>query len=304
MKTMTIIGLFMAGQAQAVPYLLPNRCAHDSLNQWTEGQPSANTAKGRNEWLQFCSPERYEMVFPTGDEKDPGAPERRAYPTFAKILGSSPDTHQPLFEATGYIAPTTVPATPASPECIVPAPNKFVGLCVSGCVTPETQVITPNGSKDMGDLQLQNAELVSVPAVTDAGTLDLQPMTVKRYIHDLIAVPQPTLVIKTVSGGSVQVSLNHPLLNGQHEMVKAEELKIGDSLVKSNGRLDSIVSIEKETYVGKLFNLTVDTEDKNKSLFIANGYVSGDKKFQDQEVSEFNRGILREVAFDILNQQK
>ncbi|MNL41585.1 hypothetical protein D3C87_1640010 [compost metagenome] len=148
------------------------------------------------------------------------------------------------------------------------------------------------------DLEAANETLVPTQASSEA--LRLEPMSVKRYTKDIADTNQEILVVKTVSGGSVKVSLNHPLLKGDYTMAKAEDLKVGDSLVTAEGKKDLIVAIEKQQFFGKLHNMTIETNELKKSLYVVQGYISGDKKYQDIEATNFNRQILREIAAETL----
>lgn len=305
MKTKFLMAsiLLATSTSHAVPFFQPSRCTHDNLPQWTDGTPIAGTARGRNEWLKVCEPKMYKAVFPGGNEFDPNissaSDKRRSYPTYGIITGYN-SKNEPVFTTNGYVAPKAPPANAGAKECIVPEPNEFVGLCTSGCVVPETQVATVGGAFQIGDLYDAKSPSVLVPTENASGALTLEPQRVRSYLRDVIDAHQEVLVIKTMSGGSVVVSTNHPLLTAESKMAKAEDLKAGDSLVTADGKKDLITAIEKQAYYGKLYNLTIDTADKAKSLFVVQGYISGDKKFQDQDVSEFNRRVLRRVAFKTL----
>ncbi len=302
MKTLssTLAILLFAQVGMAVPYINPERCAHDSLNQWSENMPLEGTARGRNQWLKVCKEEAYENIFPGADEFDPNLPDRRAYPTYGIITGRTA-THQPVFMNDSYRAPTTPPANAADPTCVVPKPNVFVGLCTSGCVAPESKIQTPKGAFTIQEMDDYQTDSVLVPKARSNKQIELTQFPVKAYLKDMIEAEQKTLVITTESGGTLQVSLNHPLLTGENTMKKAEDLKIGDALVTFAGKKDRIKSLAPQKFYGKLHNLTVATDKIEESLYVVQGYISGDKKYQDLEVSEFNRGVLRQIAFSNLN---
>lgn len=287
-----------AVNSYALPRFTPSRCAHDSLAQWSEGAPLEGTARGRNEWLKVCHIDAYELIYPGGNEIDPDAytagQARLSYPTYGKISGTN-EKGEPIFEVTGWTAPTTPPSGPGASECIIPTPNRFVGICTAGCVVPETEVTLADGSLKIGELYGLNAE-IAVPTTNDHGQFVLENIEVKNQIRDIVATEQEILVIKTISGGEIRVSPNHPLLNGENLMVKARDLKPGDSLVTSDGHKDLITQLSKEKFYGRLYNLTIKTSDQSKSLFIVNGYISGDKKYQDDDASDFNRRIFRKNA--------
>ena len=294
-----ITPMFIAQVSHAVPYITPERCAHDSLAQGAA--PVAGSAAGRNAWFKVCKPEAYDTTFPDGNENDPVTHSRMVYPTYGIVTGRDAN-NQTTFTTNGYRAPSVAPATEADPSCIVPAPNKFVGICTSGCVAPASEIATAKGRVSILDMSTApGVSEVLVPMANAAGVVQLEKNAVKNFTKDMIATQQTVYVIKTVSGGEIYASENHPFLSGSHKMVRAVDLKVGDSLVTSEGRKDLITQVSTQPYFGKLYNLTVDTNEREKSLYVVEGYISGDKKIQDESVSEFNRAVLRDLATEGIN---
>lgn len=295
-KILPLLLLITSVNALAFPLLIPERCAHDSLNQWNEGEALLNTSRGRNEWLKICRPETYEAFFQDGNEYMENLPDRRVYPTYAVITGRG-TKNEVLFATDGYVAPSTPPLVSTDPSCVIPRKNKLVGICVSGCVTADTEVVSASGNLEISKLAQLTDQEVSVPQFAN-GEFNTTPFKVKSFIKDMMSVEQKILKITTKSKGVIKVSKNHPLLNGDHLMMPAEKLHIGESLVLENGKNDEIVAIEEVSYFGKLHNLTVNSTKLDESLFVAQGFISGDKKFQDIEVSEMNREIFRQTTFE------
>lgn len=91
------------------------------------------------------------------------------------------------------------------------------------------------------------------------------------------------------SGGKLSVTLNHPLVDGEGYMKKAEEFKIGDKLVLANGKKDKIVQINVVDFFGKVYNVAPKSNNSQENIVVAKGYLNGSHKFQTGEVTDYMR---------------
>ncbi len=298
-KLLLVSGILALSQvANAIWLMDPVRCAFDNLSQWdSPSQPIENTARGRNEWFKVCDPSHYEDIFPLGGEINP-TNGRRIYPTFAKVTGLDGANllFDPNVDGKPWTAPTSPPSSADDVHCKLPNGFRLIGFCTSGCVTTESIVETPKGSQEIVNMKQNNQSEVWVPLRNENGKFQMQSMSVEKYTSDIIPAAQKILVINTQSGASIRLSKNHPLLNNEFIMTEAEKFKVGDSLVNSNGELDEVIKIEEQDYFGKLYNLTVATNDLDKSLYVVQGFISGDKKYQDLESRDLNRKFFRNLV--------
>ena len=73
--------------------------------------------------------------------------------------------------------------------------------------------------------------------------------------------------------------------------------------MKADGTLDPIVDIQKATFFGKVYNLAPVTTDRVSNILVAQGYLVGSVRFQNDEVGYLNRIILyRSIPADVLPQ--
>lgn len=296
MKKQTVLAvLLLAGQVSvAMPRYNPQRCAGDNLAQWSEGQPLQGTARGRNEWVKVCRSLEYDMAYPSGSEFEPGS-QRRAYLTYGIVTGTDANK-EVTFDYGAWRAGTHGPASPTATECAKPPEYRVVGYCTSGCVTPEQEITGAQGAVPMVELQQRNAEQVAVPLRLNNDEIGTELLNVRGYIKDLAPTAQKIIVVKTSGGKTLKLSTNHPMLTSDYRMKNADQLSVGDELVAGSGAQEKIVSVEVQDYYGKLYNLVVDSDDLAKSTYLVQGFVSGDKKFQDLSVSEQNRRFIRLLA--------
>lgn len=309
------LGILSTSSAHAGLLLSPVRCAGDNLEQWAhdinpaqypESYPPDGSARGRNAWWFVCNPIQYQTInkgYRTSGiaaEKDPTANHgngiiTRWYPTFGVETGVNPNGEVTFERPGGWTAPTSAPPSASDARCALPANYDLVGMCASGCVTPEQEIASETDFVAIEDLEARVAPSVLVPSQLSPGAKSYTPIKVRRFIKDGTDAPQKIVVVNTKSGGSVRVSLNHPLLTQDYTMRRADALVAGDSLVQADGALDEITDVRIEEYYGKLHNLTVDTSKLEKSVYIVRGYISGDKKHQDLALSDVNRQILRNL---------
>ncbi len=295
-KTKLLIGAIVIATVQtstvnASLFVLPNRCGHDQL------EPAQ--AYGRNQWFKKCYPLHYGLFFPggieTGGVDTTNAPQ---YPTYAVIKGND-SKGKMIFEGNGWRAPLVAPPTQNDPSCAIPEPNQFVGLCTASCATSDTELASPKGTKSFETMYENMIEEVLSPIISQNEKHDVTERKLRGYTRDMMDSSQEIFKITTENGTILKTSSHHPLLTSNRTMVRSKDIKVGQFLLTGNGTPTRVMSVEKELFFGKLYNATIDTNDRQKSLYIINNIISGDKKIQDETISEINRSIFR----DIVNQE-
>ena len=83
-------------------------------------------------------------------------------------------------------------------------------------------------------------------------------------------------------------------MNGEGFMLEASKFKIGDSLVKLDGSLDPIVSIDADAqFFGKVYNISPVSNNDHENIVVAQGFLNGSQKYQKKAFGEINRLVLR-----------
>jgi hypothetical protein len=178
------------------------------------------------------------------------------------------------------------------------------GYCTSSCYTPEQQISF--GSEKSTILDALNSTKEGVTTVTPESTLtDVKFTTdgVASYTRELHDSEHPIFVIQTKSGGELRVTGNHPVLEGDGRIVQAQTLKVGRKLIKADGTRDAIVSITKTTHFGKVYNLKPNSTSRVANILVAQGFLVGSSRFQNEDVDFINRIILgRGIPQDVVPQ--
>ncbi len=167
------------------------------------------------------------------------------------------------------------------------------GFCTSSCYTPEQEIRFEGGT--VGILDAMNELRTGVTTLTPKSTLgSIQTRTddVASYTRELHDSTHVIFVIQTKSGGELRVTDKHPVLEGDGRIVQARTLKAGDHLLKANGTRDEVVSVTQTTHFGKVYNLKPASTNRVANILIAQGFLVGSSRFQNDDVDMINRIIL------------
>lgn len=178
------------------------------------------------------------------------------------------------------------------------------GYCESACYTAEQKIRFADGDLPIREaMEALREDLITLTPDSTFDVLQLQPNLTYSYTRELRDAEHTLTVITARSGGQLRLTLEHPVINGEGRIVQAQTLKVGDALVKADGTLDPIVDIQKAPFFGKVYNLAPVTTDRVSNILVAQGYLVGSVRFQNDEVGYLNRIILyRSIPADVLPQ--
>ena len=167
------------------------------------------------------------------------------------------------------------------------------GFCTASCYTPDQNISFASGDAPIADAltKLKN----DVKTLTPDSTLDsisLKTDGVSTYTHEIHDSTHVILDIRTKSGGELKVTEKHPVLVDSGRIVEAQSLKAGQSLIKADGSRDAIVSVEKTSHFGKVYNLKPTATNRVANILIAQGFLVGSSRYQNEDVDFMNRIIL------------
>jgi hypothetical protein len=167
------------------------------------------------------------------------------------------------------------------------------GYCTSSCYLPDQQIAFEGGNE--GILDALNELRTGVTTLTPKSTLNnIQTHTddVASYTRDIRDASQVIFTITTRSGGQLKVTDKHPILEGNGRIVQAQSIKVGNRLLKPDGTRDEVVSVTQSNYFGKVYNLKPASTNRVANILIAQGFLVGSSRFQNDDVDFINRIIL------------
>jgi hypothetical protein len=190
-----------------------------------------------------------------------------------------------------------------------PAANPFfvAFYCTSSCYTPDQSVRFATGDVPMVDAfnAVRNDVVTLAPDAT-LGHLSTQVSGVHSYTHESRDTAKNVIYnVTTASGGTLSVTHQHPVLvikQGSGRLVMAEKLREGrDALVKADGTPDPIVEITQTEHIGQVYNLAPTATEHVSNILIAQGFLVGSSRFQNDDLKYMNRALLfRAVPDDIM----
>jgi hypothetical protein len=169
----------------------------------------------------------------------------------------------------------------------------LVALCESSCYTPDQRLRFSDG--DVSIVEAMTARRDDLITLSPDATLDklaTQTSKVYSYTTEIRDAEQLIYKVTTASGGSLSVTNAHPIITSEGRLVKAEQLVEGDELVKANGSPDRITRVEKTQFFGKVYNIKPMSREPVANILVAQGYLVGSARFQNDDVEYINRILL------------
>lgn len=183
---------------------------------------------------------------------------------------------------------------------VVPAGNAWIGACRSSCYTPDQKLLTGNGYLPISEAAQQfSSEIVTVTPDSMLGQISYQTSEVENYTVSFRSTLHDVITFQTLSGGQLQVTTNHPILDSDGVVREASTFQIGDSFILKNGEADPILSIsENEQYYGKVYNVRPTDLNLRSNIVVVQGFLNGSSRFQNSYLEKLNRQILHS-EFDV-----
>ncbi|SMF34858.1 hypothetical protein [Pseudobacteriovorax antillogorgiicola] len=177
---------------------------------------------------------------------------------------------------------------------VVPAPNTWIGSCRASCYTPYQQILTDNGYMEIQDaLDSLYPTIATVKLGSTLESVDLEFSDIGKYVisgddslHDIV-----TLV--TEDGGEIEVTDNHPLVDGKGYIREAKTFDIGDQLVTEDGLKVSITAIDSKEFYGQVYNYEPKQESLLGNIVVAQGFLNGSARYQSSYKSYLDRELVR-----------
>jgi hypothetical protein len=177
----------------------------------------------------------------------------------------------------------------------LPATTPFtvIAYCESSCYTPDQNLRFSTGDVNIVEaLDGLRNDLVTLSGNATIEQPSTQVSAVHSYTREIRDAEQIIFKVFTESGGSLSVTNEHPVLVSNGRLVKAESLREGDQLLRANGTPDPIVAIERSTFFGKVYNIRPAATELVRNILIAQGFLVGSARFQNEDIRYMNRALL------------
>ena len=174
--------------------------------------------------------------------------------------------------------------------------------CESSCYAPDQSLRFSDGDVNVvAAMKARRTDLVTLTADATLDDLATQTAKVENYTTEIRDVENVIYKLTMASGGSLSVTNEHPIITSAGRLVQAQKLAVGDELLKADGSPDAIIDIEKTTHFGKVYNLRPVSQAPVANLLIAQGYLVGSSRFQNDDIGYVNRILLfRGVPDDVI----
>lgn len=267
-----VVGLMAANSAFADHVKYKKRCSEDSL--------APAQAIERVEWAARCghitAEDRHDALY-TGAANSP-----------------RPRPEYPLFATDDLNAFWQAPVARGA-ACAVPGGYTVQGFCTSSCYTPDQVVLFSEGFTPIGEAH--QAGLETIVALDSESTLErllYTELPVDAYTSEFRDTWHDILVFKMLSGGTLKVTPNHPVVDREGKVRAAETMKVGEALVHYETGPDAILAIDRTRFFGKVYNVAPKTEHLASHIVVAQGYLNGSAFYQNDGVDYLNRKIVRQ----------
>ncbi|WP_164011240.1 cell surface protein [Pyxidicoccus trucidator] len=181
-------------------------------------------------------------------------------------------------------------------------PFYVVAYCESGCYAPDQRLLFSDGEATVQEAAREGREdLMTLGPDATLDDLKLQRNTVSSYTTDARDSEHVLYEVSTETGGLLRVTNEHPVVTSEGRLVKAETLVAGDELLRVDGTPERIVEVRKTTHYGKVFNVRPVSRDAVSNVLVAQGYLVGSARFQNEDVEHINRLLLqRAIPAEVL----
>jgi hypothetical protein len=248
-------------------------------SQWRASLPSASTGAGGFQIWTGPTP----LLLP-----------RPMYPTFGNNSDINTSTQlfpNPTYNPADCNLYTDAAATHLANTSVT---GFFVnGYCTSSCYTPDQEISFSSGNENILDAMTKlRTGVTTLTPTSTLGSIKYKTDDVASYTRELRDSTHVIFVIKTASGGELRVTDKHPILEGDGRIVQALSIKPGHHLIKADGTRDEVVSVTQTTHEGKVYNLKPVSTNRVSNILVAQGFLVGSSRFQNDDVDFINRIIL------------
>jgi len=174
-------------------------------------------------------------------------------------------------------------------------------FCLSSCYTPDQRVLFKDGYFTMREaFNNRQDDVVTVSRMSSLDNIYLSPLKVDSYTISFRDGHENIIVIKYGTDkveGRLQVTDGHPVFLANGTMVKALDLKTGDTLMDAAGKEVKVLSLEQVKYFGKVYNVAPSSFNPVENILSAQGILVGSANYQYNQMFQdlYYKKLLRKL---------
>lgn len=194
----------------------------------------------------------------------------------------------------------TISGAPCSTVVPITAGGAYVpGLMLSSycnqydCYTPSQRILVDGAY--MGIEDAATAQSKTITTLTPGSTLE-EPILGEQSVSAFSWAPvsEDIYVLEGDGGERLEVTGGHPMVLSDGTLSPANELREGDTLAAPDGGMIRLVRVNTYAYEGKVWNVSPRSEEKTANVVVAEGYLAGSLKLQNQAAYESFRLSVRD----------
>ncbi len=164
---------------------------------------------------------------------------------------------------------------------------------LAGCYTPGQRVMF-GGDYVAIDQAASEAFTPTITSLRPQWFMEDDLSWVEEPIESFILGDEskPVLRITAENGLSVEVTDNHPMVDAAGNVLPAAEVKKETRLLTEGGPV-TVVSVTSRSYKGKVWNVQPESLRTEANIHLAEGFVTGSVRFQDEWAEDETRLRLR-----------
>lgn len=102
------------------------------------------------------------------------------------------------------------------------------------------------------------------------------------------------LILEGENGRRLEVSPNHAIVAADGSVVPANTLREGDGILDQYWHVVPLLKIQTREYEGTVMNILPQSREKKENILIAEGFLTGSMRFQNQWARQSFRLMLRD----------
>ncbi|MFK7824252.1 MAG: Hint domain-containing protein [Oligoflexales bacterium] len=164
------------------------------------------------------------------------------------------------------------------------------GMCPKGCFTGSQKIRFGGFYTPMK--QAVDRGLQAYTSLSQGSLLEQEVELLDFVVGD---TKEDILIIETKTGRKLEVTMGHPMVLENGDVVPAKTLTVGKSLLDEDLLGDKIESLETFSFTGKVYNIMSNSSIKEENLVFSEGLITGSIRFQNEWADEQFKLLTRTV---------